>query len=79
MFLSRQSSRENKEVYDELDIGIFNALPQDNNILSQSRNLIARDSVLVFSAMFLICIIQEHEIETDPNFAMVNILFEVVR
>ena len=63
VYLTRQSSREQRDVYDDDDIGVFledmeDGVNMENSVLSQSKKLVGRDSSLLFIAIFIICIIQ---------------------
>lgn len=82
VFLSRQLSKAEPEVYDDHELGVFHVLnideERESQVIAQGRKLIARDSAFLFIAMFLICLIQSSEIRKDPNFTMFNILFELI-
>ena len=85
VYLTRQTSREEREVYDDEDIGVFiedmkEGVMDHSSVLSQSKKLVGKDSVLLFLALFVICIIQSSQIVSDPaNFGVFNIVFEVIR
>ena len=85
MYLTRQTSREQRDVYGDEDIGVFiedlkEGVGDKVSVLSQSKKLVGRDSVQLFLSIFIICIIQANEIESDQNnFSIFNVIFEVVR
>lgn len=52
----------------------------DNSILFQSRKLFAKDSCYLCLILFIICIIENENIDSDPlNYSIFNIIFEIVR
>ncbi|CAI7815042.1 unnamed protein product, partial [Closterium sp. NIES-54] len=83
LYLTRQSSREQREVYDDEDIGVFWEDLQggvlDHGVFTQSRGLLLRDSAMLFMALLVICLIESANITNDiSNFNIFNIAFELI-
>lgn len=84
VYLTRQRSREQREVYDDEDLQIFyEDLDEgvlDKGVLGQGKKMLSRDSAILFLAVFIICIIQREETLLEPvSFSIFNIVFEVIR
>ncbi|GJP80982.1 hypothetical protein CLOP_g11171 [Closterium sp. NIES-67] len=83
VYLTRQTSREQREVYDDEDIGVFYEDLQegvlDAGVLTQGKKLFLHDTALIFFAIFLVCIMESPMITSDPaNFSIFNIIFEIM-
>ncbi|CAI6002190.1 unnamed protein product [Closterium sp. NIES-64] len=83
VYLARQTSREQREVYDDEDIGVFYEDLQegvlDPGVLTQGKKLFLHDTALIFFAIFLVCIMESPMITSDPaNFSIFNIIFEIM-
>ncbi|CAI5473324.1 unnamed protein product [Closterium sp. Yama58-4] len=83
LYLTRQTSREQREVYDDEDIGVFWEDLQggvlDHGVFTQGRGLLLRDSALLFIALLVICLIESANITNDiSNFNIFNIAFELI-
>ncbi|GJP80345.1 hypothetical protein CLOP_g10558 [Closterium sp. NIES-67] len=83
VFLTRQSSREQRDVHDSEDIGVFAEDVQggvlDSSVLSQGRHLVAQDSVYIFFSIFLVCVIQDSNFTVDPsNWSVFKVIFEII-
>ncbi|CAI5468941.1 unnamed protein product [Closterium sp. Yama58-4] len=83
VYLARQTSREQREVYDDEDIGVFYEDLQegvlDPGVLTQGKKLFLHDTALIFFAIFLVCIMESGMISSDPaNFSIFNIIFEIM-
>ncbi|GBG76861.1 hypothetical protein CBR_g23076 [Chara braunii] len=82
VFLARQQSRAPQEAYHDADIGIpivdWESELVANSVKWQAAGLLGQDAFLLFVATFLICVIEAWKIRTDVNFAIMNIIFEVV-
>ncbi|CAI5964417.1 unnamed protein product [Closterium sp. NIES-65] len=83
LYLTRQTSREQREVYDDEDIGVFWEDLQggvlDHGVFTQGRGLLLRDSAMLFMALLVICLIESANITNDiSNFNIFNIAFELI-
>ncbi|CAI7822341.1 unnamed protein product, partial [Closterium sp. NIES-54] len=83
VYLARQTSREQREVYGDEDIGVFYEDLQegvlDPGVLTQGKKLFLHDTALIFFAIFLVCIMESSMITSDPtNFSIFNIIFEIM-
>ncbi|CAI5490133.1 unnamed protein product [Closterium sp. Naga37s-1] len=84
VFLTRQSSREQRDVQDSDDLAVFSEDLHggvlDSSVLAQGRHLVAQDSVYLFVSVFLICVIQNGEFNSDPaNWTVFKVIFEIIR
>ncbi|CAI7768886.1 unnamed protein product [Closterium sp. NIES-54] len=83
VFLTRQSSREQRDVHDSDDLAVFaedlHGGVLDSSVLAQGRHLVAQDSVYLFVSIFLICVIQNGEFNSDPaNWTVFKVIFEII-
>ncbi|CAI5966917.1 unnamed protein product [Closterium sp. NIES-65] len=83
VFLTRQSSREQRDVQDSDDLAVFSEDLHggvlDSSVLAQGRHLVAQDSVYLFVSVFLICVIQNGEFNSDPaNWTVFKVIFEII-
>jgi hypothetical protein len=83
-FLSLQTSNDD---YDQVELQLptvhkrkTNEGQHGNDVLIQSRRLLARDTSYLFFAVFFLCLSEKVSIEKDPlNFYIFNIVFEIIR
>ncbi|CAI5463507.1 unnamed protein product [Closterium sp. Yama58-4] len=83
VFLTRQSSREQRDVHDSDDLAVFaedlHGGVLDSSVLAQGRHLVAQDSVYLFVSVFLVCIIENSDFNADPNnWTVFKVIFEII-
>eukprot|EP00475_Leptophrys_vorax_P007322 TRINITY_DN14635_c0_g1_i3.p3 TRINITY_DN14635_c0_g1~~TRINITY_DN14635_c0_g1_i3.p3 ORF type:complete len:179 (+),score=2.32 TRINITY_DN14635_c0_g1_i3:815-1351(+) len=83
VFLTRQSSREQREVYGREDIAVLREDIEegvlDASVWAQGKRLVARDSVYLFASTFLVLAVQGGDFTSDPaNWTVFKVIFEII-